>query len=127
MTAAQVRSYAVKGAEYLAAADSELSEGRSIAATSRAIHAAINAADVITGVRLGKRAAGPDHEEVCPSWGKLAPTKLKWRRSSLALLPLKTKTECEPVEVPKTGATKALERARRRAAVAYRVVRAQAP
>jgi hypothetical protein len=54
VTAAQVRSYAAKAEEYLAAAKSELAEARSIAATSLAIHAAINAADVVTGTRLGR-------------------------------------------------------------------------
>ena len=56
VTAAHVRAYLGKAEEYLAAASSELKDGRSIAATSLAIHAAINAADAVTGVRLGMRA-----------------------------------------------------------------------
>lgn len=64
MTAAQVRSYLDKAEEFLAAATAELEAGRSIAATSLAIHAAINAADAVTGSRTGRRAAGQDHDEV---------------------------------------------------------------
>jgi len=40
-----------------------MAEGRPVAATSLAIHAAINGGDAVTGVRLGKRVAGQDHEE----------------------------------------------------------------
>jgi predicted S18 family serine protease len=64
VTAAQVRAYAGKATEYLDAARSELDDERYIAATSLAIHAAINAADVVCGARLGMRAAGADHDEV---------------------------------------------------------------
>lgn len=56
MSAAQVRSYLNKAEEFLAAATAELEAGRSIAATSLAIHAAINAADAVTGSRTGRRA-----------------------------------------------------------------------
>ena len=45
VSAAQVRAYAAKAEEYALAAASELEAGRCIAATSLAIHAAINAAD----------------------------------------------------------------------------------
>lgn len=54
VSAANVRSYMGKAEEYLAAASSELEAGRAIAATSLAIHAAINAADVVTGHRTGQ-------------------------------------------------------------------------
>jgi HEPN domain-containing protein len=127
VTAAHVRSYAAKAEEYLAAADSELGAGRAIAATSLAVHAAINAADVVTGVRLGKRAAGQDHEDVLSLLGEAGPDGAELAKEFARLLPLKTKTEYEPDEVPKATATKAVERARRCVAVAHRVVRAQAP
>ena len=64
MTRRQARSYLGKAEEYLAAAEDELDAGRPIAATSLAIHAAINAADAVCGMRLGQRAAGQDHNEV---------------------------------------------------------------
>lgn len=64
MSAAQARAYLDKAQEYLDAASSELATGRTIAASSLAVHAGINAADAITGFRLGKRSAGQNHEEV---------------------------------------------------------------
>jgi hypothetical protein len=64
VSVAQVRAYVRKAEEYLAAATDELEAGRPIAATSLAIHAAINAADAVTGRRIGRRAAGQDHDQV---------------------------------------------------------------
>jgi hypothetical protein len=63
VSAAQARGYVAKAEEYLAAASNELDAGRSIAATSLAIHAAINASDAVTGLRMGRRAAGQDHTQ----------------------------------------------------------------
>ena len=54
---AQVIQYARKAAEFARAAESELHAGRLTAATSLAIHAAINAADAVCGARLGARSA----------------------------------------------------------------------
>ncbi len=62
VSAAQARSYVGKSEEYLSAATTELDADRPIAATSLAIHAGINAADAVTGMRLGVRAAGQDHD-----------------------------------------------------------------
>jgi hypothetical protein len=62
VTPAQARAYASKAKEYADAAAAELGEGRVIAATSLAIHAAINAADAVYGARLGRRAASQDHD-----------------------------------------------------------------
>ena len=64
VSAAQVRSYAAKAEEFAEAAVSDLAAGRSIAVTSLAIHAGINSADAVCGARLGKRAAGEDHDQV---------------------------------------------------------------
>ncbi|HVX19119.1 MAG TPA: hypothetical protein VHA73_13900 [Acidimicrobiales bacterium] len=60
VTAAQVRAYVAKAEEYLSAATAERDADRPIAATSLAIHAGINAAAAVTGIRLGVRAAGQD-------------------------------------------------------------------
>lgn len=62
VSASQARSYVAKANEYLTAAANELDAGRSIAATSLAIHAAINAAYAVTGMRIGRRAAGQGHD-----------------------------------------------------------------
>ena len=64
VSGAQVRAYAGKAEEYADAAASEVDQGRFIAATSLAVHAAINAADAVCGARLGVRAAGEDHDQV---------------------------------------------------------------
>jgi hypothetical protein len=64
VSAAQVRAYAAKAEEFAQAAASDLDAGRNIAATSLAIHAGINSADAVCGARLGKRAAGEDHDQV---------------------------------------------------------------
>jgi hypothetical protein len=52
----QVRAYARKAEEYAEAAASEFESERFIAATSLAIHAAINVADAVCGARLRERA-----------------------------------------------------------------------
>lgn len=49
VTAAQARSYLSKTEEYLAASEDEWEAERCIAATSSALHAAINAADAVCG------------------------------------------------------------------------------
>ena len=60
----QASAYLSKSEEYLAAAERELRERLYIAATSLAIHAGINAADAVCGIRLGRRAVGQNHKEV---------------------------------------------------------------
>ncbi len=121
VSAVQVRAYSGKADEYAAAAASELAAGRCIAATSLAIHAAINAADAVCGARLGVRAAGEDHDQVLGLLRQAgkdgAEVEIELRR----LLPLKTKAEYEPDDVAPSIATKAVERATRCVAVARRV------
>lgn len=110
---AQARSYLDKAGEFLDAAHESLASGRTIAATSLAVHAAINAADAITAARLGQRAAGPDHDQVmilldqAGAEGKAAALHLR------RLLPLKARAEYDPDDVPKSAATKAVSWAQR--------------
>jgi len=120
--AAHVRAYLGKAVEYLAAASSELKEGRPIAATSLAIHAAINASDAVTGVRLGRRAAGEDHDQVLALLREAGKDGAEVERNLARLLPLKTKTEYEPDDISKSEATRAVERAARCVAVAERII-----
>ncbi len=123
VTAAQVISYANKANEYLDAAINELGEGRTIASTSLAIHAAINASDALTGARLGRRAAGRDHDEVLSLLGESGADGAAVARDLRRLLPMKTKAEYE--SVPRSAAAKAVERAQRCVAIARRVVGAR--
>lgn len=93
MTAAQVHGYQAKAEEYAAAASNELEAERGIAATSLAIHAAINAADTVCGARIGKRATGPDHDQVLVLLGQAGKDGAALAKELRRLLPLKTKAE----------------------------------
>jgi HEPN domain-containing protein len=121
VSAPQVRAYAAKAQEFAEAAASDLEAGRNIAATSLAIHAVINSADAVCGARLGKRAAGEDHDQVLALLRQAGPDGAEVERELRRLLPLKTKAEYEPDGIAPSVATKAVERAKRCAAVARRV------
>jgi hypothetical protein len=121
VSAAQVRAYAGKAEEYATAAASELEAGRCVAATSLAIHAAINAADAVCGARLGQRAAGDDHDQVLVLLRQAGKDGAAIEHQLRRLLPLKTKAEYEPDDVAPAVATKAVERAQRCTLVARRV------
>ena len=120
-SAAQVRAYAAKAEEFAEAAASDLEAGRNIAATSLAIHAGINSADAVCGARLGKRAAGEDHDQVLALLRQAGPDGAEVERELRRLLPLKTKAEYEPDDIAPSVAAKAVERARRCADAARRV------
>lgn len=124
VSAAQVRAYAGKADEYGAAAAAELGAERYIAATSLAIHAAINAADAVCGARLGQRAAGDDHDQVLVLLKQAGSDGAVVERELRRLLPLKTKAEYEPDDVAAGTATKAVERAARCVVVARAVANA---
>ncbi len=122
VTAAQARSYLAKAEEYLAASESELEAKRPIAATSLAIHATINAADAVCGVRLGKRAAGQDHDRAGELLKEAGRDGAELNKDLRRLLPMKTKAEYDPDNISLSAASKAVERAQRCVAVARRVV-----
>jgi hypothetical protein len=124
VTASQVRSYAGKSQQFADAAVAELAAGRPIAATSLAIHAAINAADAVCGARLGIRAAGEDHSAVLALLRQAGTDGADIEKDLRRLLPLKTQTEYEPDNIGIGEATKAVERSTRCAATAFRVAAA---
>lgn len=109
------------------AASNELEAGRSIAATSLAIHAAINASDAVTSMRTGRRAFGQDHNQVLALLKEAGKDGAEVERNLGRLLPLKTKTEYEPDDIPASEATRAVERATRCVAVATRLAAEDAP
>lgn len=121
VSASQVRDYLEKAEEFCAAASDELAAERFIAATSLAIHAAINAADAVTGARTGRRAAGQDHEEVRSLLRESGKDGAELEKDLGRLLPLKTKAEYEPDDVSVSEAKRAVERAGRCVAIAKRV------
>jgi hypothetical protein len=114
----QARAYLEKTEEYVEAASAQLETGRSIAAASLAVHAGINAADAVTGMRLCQRAAGQNHDEVLALLRQAGPDGAAIERDLLRLLPLKTKAEYDPDDVPKATARRAVEWAQRCVAVA---------
>jgi hypothetical protein len=118
VSAAQTRAYLAKAQEYLQAAEQELKENRRIAATSLAIHAA----DTVTGARLGRRAAGQNHDEVLALLREAGPDGTDLAKDLARLLPLKAKAEYDPDDIAKATAGKAVERARRCVQVAHRAV-----
>ena len=124
VTAAQVVSYAGKAQEYVDAAGSELDQGRFVAATSLAIHAAINAADAVCGARLGQRAAGEDHDQVLALLNQAGRDGAAVEKGLRRLLPLKTKAEYEPDDIAPAVAAEAVERAQRCVTVARSVATA---
>lgn len=125
VSAAQVRASVGKAEEYLSAAEAELEAERPIAATSLAIHAGINGGDAVSGVRLGVRAAGQDHDEAIRLLETAGPDGNAVAKDLGRLLPMKTRAEYEPDQIPKSDAARAVERARRIVAVAKRVAAAQ--
>jgi hypothetical protein len=106
----------------LAAVENELEEERGIAATSPAIHAAINAADAVCGVRLGKRAADQDHDRVGELLKDAGRDGAELGKDLRRLLPMKTKAEYDPDDISLSAASKAVGRAQKCVAIARRVV-----
>ena len=121
VNASQVGAYLAKAEEYLAASTVELEAARPIAATSLAIHAAINAADVVTGQRIGRRAAGRDHDQALALLKEAGKDGAGVEKNLARLLPLKTRAEYEPDAIAMSEARRAVERPSRCVATARRV------
>ena len=122
VTAGQARRYLAKAEEYADAASSELDAGRGIAATSLAIHAAINAADTVCGVRLGERTAGPDYDQVLALLKKAGKGGAEVGKDLRRLPLMKTKAEYDPDDIPLSMASRAVARGQKCVTVARRVV-----
>jgi hypothetical protein len=118
----EARAYLAKADQYLSAAVDSLAADRTIAATSLAIHAAINAADAVTGARLGSMAGGEDHNQVLVLLARSGPDGATVARDLTRLLPLKTRAEHDPDDVAPSIASSAVERARRCVSAARRVI-----
>jgi hypothetical protein len=122
VSVSEARAYLAKADQYFAAAADSLAAGRTIAATSLAIHAAINAADAVTGARLGSRAAGEDHNQVLALLAQSGPDGAAVARDLTRLLPLKARAEYDPDDVAPSIASHAVEQARHCVAAARRVI-----
>ena len=122
VTRRQVRQYLGKAEEFLAVAEDCLVAARTTAATGNAIHAAINAGDVVCGALTRERAAGLDHRQVVTLLNRCGPPGPELATYLGRVLPLKTKTQYEPDDVPRGVAEKAVEWARRSVTMAGEVV-----
>ncbi|HEX2038858.1 MAG TPA: HEPN domain-containing protein [Acidimicrobiales bacterium] len=122
MTAVEARQYLAKAEEFLTVAEECVVAGYHIAATGNAVHAAINAADAVCGIRMGQRSAGQAHDETLDLLREAGRDGVELAKHLARLLPLKTRAEYEPDDVPKGVASKAVESARKALTVARRVV-----
>lgn len=103
-------------------AEPALADSRSVAATSLAVHAGVNASDAICVARLGQRAAGQAHDEVHALLKQAGPEGTEAGRHLSRLLPLKTKAEYDADDIPRRTATNAVRWAGRLVALAEHVV-----
>lgn len=117
-----VTAYLAKADQYLGAASDSLVAGRTIAATSLAVHAGTNAADALSGARLGVRAAGENHDQVLLLLRQAGPEGTAVARDLARLLPVKARAEYDPDDVAPAVASRAVEQARRCVSTACRVV-----
>jgi hypothetical protein len=122
VTPAQTRQYLAKAEEFLAVAEDCLGAGRHVAATGNAVHAGINAGDAVAGARTRQRAASRDHGSSVDLLRSAGTDGAEAAKHLARLLPLKTRAEYEPDDVPRTVAVKAVDAARRAVAVARRVL-----
>ena len=121
VTSAQTRAYLGKAEEFLLAARESRDAGYALAATSLAVHAAINASDAICGVRTGQRAAGSDHAEAIELLTRAGREGKEAARILTRLIPLKNRAEYEPRDVPKATATRAVDQAEKVLQIARQV------
>ena len=73
------------------------------------------------GARLGKRAAGDDHDQVLVMLRQAGKDGAEIEADLRRLLPLKTKAEYDPDDIAASVAAKAVERAQRCTVVSRRV------
>lgn len=119
---AQAKQYLGKAEEFLASARDDLTQGRMIAATSSAVHAAINAGDVVTGIRTGKRSAGDEHIQAMEMLRASGQDGVELAKDLGRLVALKPKAEYDPADIALGTARQAVERAGRCVGIARRVL-----
>jgi hypothetical protein len=118
ITLTEVRGYMGKAEQFLEATQTEYDAGRYGPATSLAVHAAINAADVVSGLRSAQRSTSANHDQTLGLLreagrdGRAVATQLQ------RLLPLKNRAEYDPQPVARTQATAALRAAQQAVGIA---------
>jgi hypothetical protein len=121
VTIAQAKQYLGKAEEFLASAKDDLAQGRMIAATSSAVHAGINAGDVVTAVRSGQRSAGDAHSQAMELLRASGPDGVVLAKDLRRLVALKPKAEYDPSDIALGTARQAVEAADRCVRIARRV------
>ena len=117
-SADDARAYLAKAKEYLQAAEDALARNHCVAAGGTAVLAGIAAADAVAALRSGSVWTGEHSqapaflERIGGQDGTAAARQLR------RLIPLKNRTEYDPVHLTETEAANAVEAARRIVAVA---------
>ena len=122
VTIAQAKQYLGKAEEFLASAKDDLTQSRMIAATSSAVHAAINASDVVTGVRSGQRSASETHSKAVELLKASGDDGVALAKDLSRLVALKPKAEYDPSDIAPGTARQAVEWAGRCVEIARRVL-----
>jgi hypothetical protein len=122
VTIEQAKQYLSKAEEFLASAKDDLTQGRKIAATSSAVHAGINAADVVTAVRSGLRSAGEAHSQAVELLRASGPDGVALAGVLARLVALKPRAEYDPSDIALGTARQAVEWAGRCVEIARRVL-----
>ena len=125
VTIAQAKQYFVKAEEFLASAKDDLTRGRKIAATSSAVHAGINAGDVVTAVRSGQRCAADAHSQAMELLRASGPDGVALAKDLGRLVALKPRAEYDPSDIALGTARQAVERAGRCVDIARQVLAPQ--
>ena len=124
---ADARRYLAKAEEFLAVAADCLVAKRYIAATGNAVHAAINAADAVSGARTRQRSTAHDHGKAIDLLEQAGRDGKELARQLRRLLPLKTRAEYDPDDVPLATAAAAVDSAGKAVAVARRALASDYP
>lgn len=122
ITIAEIRTYMGKAEEFLEAAESECAAGRYVPTTSLAVHAAINAGDVVIGCLNSQRLAGQSHDTSVQALHTAGPDGRAVATNLGRLLPLKSRAEYQPVAITASQAATAMRNARAAVERARRVL-----
>jgi HEPN domain-containing protein len=120
LTLVEARRYLAQANEFLDAAESELRAERFNAAAGNAVVAVVNAADAVSGYRLGERWTGP-HELAGRHVRQAGAEGKQLERALHRTVPFKNRAQYDPRPVSASRARNLVETGRRAVAAANRV------
>lgn len=120
LTTTEARNHLTQAHEFLAAATSELEAERYNAAAGNAAIAVVNAADAVSGFRLGERWTGP-HELAGRHIARAGAEGKKLERALQRAIPFKNRAQYDPTPVSAGKARSLVETANRATTVANKV------